>query len=90
MPLLISEFGVPTSRGIARYQPDGMHHGGHNEDEQGEILQRLFTSIKEAGAAGGITFAWADEWFKSNWMVRGIKRWAFVVRADPEESYGYW
>jgi len=90
MPLLISEFGVPTSRGIARFQPDGMHHGGHNEDEQGEILQRLFTSIKEAGAAGGIAFAMVDEWFKSNWMVRGMEEDGrlWYNAQDPEESYG--
>src|SRR3990172_6453230 len=90
MPLLISEFGVPTSRGIARFQPDGMHHGGHNEDEQGEILQRLFTAIREAGVAGGIAFAWADEWFKSNWMVKGMEEDGrlWYNAQDPEESYG--
>lgn len=90
IPLLISEYGVPTSRGIARFQPDGMHHGGHNEDEQGEILQGLFTSIREAGAAGGIAFAMIDEWFKSNWMVKGMEEDGrlWYNAQDPEESYG--
>lgn len=90
IPLLISEFGVPTSRGIARYQPDGMHHGGHNEHEQALIMQRMFNAIREAGAAGGIAFEWADEWFKSNWMVKGMEEDSrlWYNAQDPEESYG--
>ncbi|MEW6214484.1 MAG: hypothetical protein AB1478_04665 [Nitrospirota bacterium] len=90
MPLLISEFGMPTSRGIARFHPEGLNHGGHNENEQADILKRLMLSIKEAGCAGGIVFSWVDEWSKSNWMARGIEErdqlWYNAL--DPEESYG--
>lgn len=90
MPVLISEFGIPTSRGIAIFHPEGMHHGGHNEDEQAEVLEKLMLSIKEAGCAGGIAFEWIDEWFKSNWMVRGMeeKGQLWYNTQDPEESYG--
>ncbi|MCK5286562.1 MAG: hypothetical protein KAJ59_01995, partial [Thermodesulfovibrionia bacterium] len=90
MPLLISEFGIPTSRGVARFHPEGLNHGGHNESEQAEFLKKMTFSIEQAGCAGGIIFSWIDEWFKSNWMVKGMeKRGRFWYNAqDPEESYG--
>lgn len=90
IPLLISEFGIPTSRGIARFHPEGLHHGGHNEDEQADILKRLILSIKEAQCAGGIVFSWIDEWFKTNWMVRKMEERGplWFNAQDPEESYG--
>jgi len=93
MPLLIAEIGVPTSRGIAHHQPQGWHHGGHNETEQGEVDARLMETIHEAGGAGGILFAWLDEWFKKNWLVIAFevpwennKNWLNIL--DPEQNYG--
>src|SRR3972149_11188374 len=68
-PVVIGEFGVPTSRGSAHLQPQGMHHGGHTEKEQGEIDARLFRNIRDAGLAGGMLFSWMDEGFKRNWLV---------------------
>lgn len=90
IPLLISEFGIPTSRGIARFHPEGLHHGGHNENEQADILKRLILSIKEAQCAGGIVFSWIDEWSKTNWMVRKMEESGLLWfnAQDPEESYG--
>ena len=46
-----------------------MHHGGHDERAQATIDVRLTKEIREAGLAGGILFAWIDEWFKHNWVV---------------------
>lgn len=90
MPLLISEYGVPTSRGVARFHPAGLDHGGHNEEEQARILKELTLSIKEAGSAGGIVFSWIDEWFKSNWMTRASEEndQLWYNAQDPEEAYG--
>ena len=93
MPLLIAEVGVPTSRGIAHFQPQGWNHGGHTEAEQGEIDARLMEDIHETGCAGGILFAWIDEWFKKNWLVIAFevpwennKNWLNIL--DPEQNYG--
>lgn len=68
-PLLIAEFGVPSSWGIAHYTSSGMNHGGFDELEQGETDLRLLSSINSANLAGGIQFAWIDEWFKSTWIT---------------------
>lgn len=93
MPVMISEIGVPTSRGIAHVQPQGMNHGGHNEREQGEIDARLMDNIHDAKCAGGILFAWLDEWFKRNWLVMEFEKPAernvkWLNALDPEQNYG--
>jgi hypothetical protein len=92
-PVVIAEFGVPTSRGIAHLQPQGQHHGGHNAVEQGRINARLFRNLHEAGLAGGILFAWIDEWFKRNWLVMAFesppeRNPLWLNALDPEQNYG--
>ncbi|MFN3530745.1 MAG: hypothetical protein ACK417_12545 [Bacteroidia bacterium] len=68
MPLIIAEFGLPSSWGIAHFAQSGMHHGGLNELDQGTQSVRLFENILQAGGGGGIYFAWMDEWFKRTWI----------------------
>ena len=92
-PLLIAEYGVPSSRGIAHLQPEGMHHGGHDETAMAAIDARLTREIREAGLAGGILFAWIDEWFKHNWVVVDLEAPAERNRLwfnpmDAEQNYG--
>lgn len=93
IPLLIGEFGVPVSRGIAHLQPQGINHGGADEVEQGAHDVRLLDDIVDAGAAGALLFALYDEWFKVNWLVSRSETprdrdplWHNVL--DPEEGYG--
>ncbi len=69
IPLIIAEFGVPSSWGIAHYAQSGMHHGGPDEKEQGEMNLRLMQNLLQAGCGGGIQFAWLDEWFKRTWLM---------------------
>ncbi|MGH7606723.1 MAG: hypothetical protein ACREME_05235, partial [Gemmatimonadales bacterium] len=91
--LLIAEYGVPSSRGLAHLDPEGMHHGGHDERGMAERDVRLTREIREAGLAGGILFAWLDEWFKHNWVVIDLelpaernRLWHNVM--DAEQNYG--
>nr|NIM64345.1 tetratricopeptide repeat protein [Acidobacteriota bacterium]NIQ86514.1 tetratricopeptide repeat protein [Acidobacteriota bacterium] len=90
IPLLVAEYGVPTSRAVGRYHPEGLDHGGHSEQEQAAALERMTAAIRESGCAGGLVFAWIDEWVKRNWMVAGTEdrdhHWYNAM--DPEESYG--
>lgn len=68
IPVVISEFGLPSSRGIARInKARGMNQGNLSEKEQGERLKILYEDIKTAGCAGAVVFAWQDEWFKRTW-----------------------
>jgi len=69
IPLIIAEYGVPSSWGIAHYAQSGMHHGGPDEKEQGELGLRLLGNILQSGCGGGIQFAWLDEWFKRTWLM---------------------
>lgn len=68
MPVVISEFGVPSSRGMAAYEAGlGRNQGNLSETQQGEALVSMYQDIKTAGSAGGIVFTWQDEWFKRTW-----------------------
>ncbi len=69
MPLVIAEFGVPSSWGSAHQSYSNMHHGGYSEQQQGEKNMRLMHNIINSGCAGGFIFAWMDEWFKPTWIV---------------------
>ncbi len=92
-PVLIAEFGVPSSRLVAHWQPQGMTHGGQNESEQGEHDARLQKDIYDAGCAGGVLFAWIDEWFKKNWLTLPFeqpldRKPLWYNEMDAEENYG--
>ena len=91
--LLIAEYGVPSSRGIAHLDADGMHHGGHDERAMAEHDVQLTRDIRDAGLAGAILFAWLDEWFKHNWVTIDVevpaertRMWHNVM--DAEQNYG--
>ena len=68
MPVVISEFGVSTGRGMAhRDLNTGRNQGNMTEQEQGMALATCYEDIKAAGCAGSVVFAWQDEWFKRTW-----------------------
>lgn len=78
VPVVISEFGVPSSRGIsqrsdlsvgtASKNPSAVRSQGKlSEQEQGEALAACLEDIQAAGCAGSIIFSWQDEWFKETW-----------------------
>lgn len=93
IPVVISEYGVPSSRGNAHIQPQGWNHGGHDEAAQAAINARLTRDIAASGAAGVGLFALIDEWFKKNWLVIDFelppernRLWLNVL--DAEQNYG--
>lgn len=68
MPVVISEFGVSTGRGMAQKENNlGRNQGHMTEQEQGEALVSCWKDIMNAGCAGGCAFTWQDEWFKRTW-----------------------
>lgn len=92
-PVVIAEFGVPSSRLVAHAQPQGLHHGSQNERLQGEHDARLFRNIRSSGCAGGLLFAWIDEWFKKNWLNQRFelppeRKPLWFNPMDAEENYG--
>jgi len=101
MPLLIAEFGVPSSWGSAYQSFSNMPHGGLSEIQQGEKDIRQLLNIIDAGCAGGFLFSWMDEWFKPTWIVAyleayGIKSGSEIIptrqlwhnEVSPEQNFG--
>jgi hypothetical protein len=78
IPLVIGEFGVPSSWGSAHHSYSNMDHGGYSEVQQGEKNMRLMQNIVDAGCAGGFMFSWMDEWFKPTWIVQYLEAFGFL------------
>ncbi len=68
IPVVISEYGVTTGRGMAqRDKNTNRNQGNMTEQEQGQALIDCYKDIKDAGCAGSCVFSWQDEWFKRTW-----------------------
>lgn len=68
MPVLVAEFGVPSSRGKAHDALySGFNQGKHTEREQGEMIVSMIEDIYDTGNIGALIFSWQDEWFKRTW-----------------------
>ena len=101
IPLIIAEYGVPSSWGSAHQSFSQMHHGGWSEIQQGEKNIRMLNNILEAGCGGGFMFAWMDEWFKRTWIVLYLEAYGTGSGSDiiatrqlwhnetsPEQNFG--
>lgn len=67
LPILVAEFGVPSSRGMTHKHSFGWNQGHLSEKEQGKIISHLFEDIMNEKLLGGLIFTWQDEWFKRTW-----------------------
>ncbi len=68
IPVIISEFGIPTSRAMAHMDVNtGRNQGAMSEQDQGEALVLCYEDIMASGCAGSCIFSWQDEWFKRTW-----------------------
>lgn len=93
MPVLISEFGLPASRGVTHINHlTGLNQGGLSHQQQGEGLVSMLDDIHKSGCMGGIVFAWQDEWFKRSWNTMDFDdpdtrpKWLNVE--SSEENFG--
>jgi len=91
MPVVISEFGVSTGRGMAqRDQNTGRNQGNMSEQEQGQALIDCWEDIQAAGCNGGCVFSWQDEWFKRTWNTMyavDLKRTPYWSDYQTNEQY---
>ena len=68
VPVLVAEFGIPASRGMAHENIHmGFNQGKVDEESQGYMDEFMLNNIYEEGYAGGLVFTWQDEWFKRTW-----------------------
>jgi hypothetical protein len=101
VPLVIGEYGVPSSWGSARKSYSRMDHGKMSEIQQGQYNIRMMHNIVDTGCAGGFMFAWMDEWFKSTWIVYYLEAYGSMFEGvlmptrnlwhnitSPEENFG--
>ncbi|MCB0855748.1 MAG: hypothetical protein KDD63_26175, partial [Bacteroidetes bacterium] len=93
MPVVIAEYGLPSSHGNSHQTPLGLDQGGHDELTHATLNSQLTRDIFESGCAGAIYFEWADEWFKHNWLVMDFEvpfdhrtRWHNME--NPEQNFG--
>lgn len=70
LPVVVSEFGVPSSAGSAHRGPLGRDQGGHSEAAAMATDAGLLRMIHDLGLSGGFVFEWQDEWFKQTWNTR--------------------
>ncbi|HRX58105.1 MAG TPA: family 2 glycosyl transferase [Eubacteriales bacterium] len=93
MPVLIAEFGIPTSRGETHENViSGFNQGHVEETAQGEMLVSLMTDITDTGCMGGLIFSWQDEWFKRTWNTseqeEAERRPYWFSVESPEKTFG--
>ncbi len=91
MPVVISEFGVSTGRGMAQVDKDtGRNQGNTSEQAQGQALIECWNDIKATGCNGGCVFTWQDEWFKRTWNTMhavNLTRTAYWSDYQTNEQY---
>lgn len=91
MPVVISEFGVSTGRGMAQRDFNTNRNQGHmSEREQGQALVECWEDIMAAGCNGGCVFTWQDEWFKRTWNTMhavDLQRTPFWSDYQTNEQY---
>lgn len=93
IPVVIGEFGTPSSWGNAHFSQTGMHHGGHDETATGHYAARMIANLYESGCAGGAYFAWMDEWWKRTWITDELdfpreRRYRWHNLTAAEQNFG--
>ncbi len=91
MPVVISEFGVSTGRGMAQREMNlGRNQGNMSEQQQGKAIVDCYKDIKASGCSGCCVFSWQDEWFKRTWNTMyavNLKRTPYWSDYQTNEQY---
>ena len=67
MPLLVTEFGVPSSLGSAHDGAAGRDQGAHTEQEAMAMNADMMRMLEAKGARRRVRLHLEDEWFKRTW-----------------------
>ncbi|MDA9912888.1 hypothetical protein N9D66_00335 [Candidatus Nanopelagicales bacterium] len=67
LPIMVTEFGVPSSIGSAHFGTNDRDQGQHSEQSALKQDAEMLYLFKRIGMSGGLLFNWADEWFKFTW-----------------------
>jgi hypothetical protein len=70
MPVMITEFGVPSSIGSAHDGSLGRSQGNHSESQSMRTDADLMLMMRQLGMAGAFVFEWTDEWYKRTWNTQ--------------------
>lgn len=72
MPIIIGEYGVPSSRNSGDFNID-TNKGYINEEEQGKALVNAYNAINNAKLAGSFIFELQDSWHRTSWNTKESK-----------------
>lgn len=95
LPVLISDIGIPSSRGMSKVDIDeGFNRGNASEDEQGRQIVELLNYIYKSDSAGAVIYGWQDDWGKTtafnlldDYMDQSSSTYWFDAQAS-DESFG--
>jgi tetratricopeptide (TPR) repeat protein len=92
-PVVIAEYGIPSSRNSGHWNPSGYHQGGLDEETQAQKIIRLSNTLEKHNFSGMILFSWFDEWCKKHiqffpYLIPFERKSLWFNSLDPEESFG--
>ena len=79
-PVLVAEFGISTSRGVAHVHPEGWNHGGHDERGQGSWCHRCSARSTGRGTPAGSS---SSSWTSGSRAPGRGRRWRYPGGAAP-------
>lgn len=85
MPVIISDFGYSTSRGVDDIT------GAISEEEQGKEIVKRYQTIRNSGFGGAFINSWQDSWDRSSWnTVHAVDKTQIYLWHDIQsKSTGY-
>jgi len=88
IPIVITEFGVPTARGMAHEDTNkGYNQGRNTEYEQGKIIIDTYEQIKSVNCAGSLLYIWQDDWTQATWNTQhAVDEKRLIYWSDSQSS----